>query len=135
MRKSTQDLVAHTRNRWWLLQEGRVTFSQILCITILFLVGMQSLKFISTWYDNWRLEEAMQDAVNDASISMDTAVMSNVLTRAKQLKVPLDPRNLHIERSSQGGTRLWAAYEVTLTFPLGFSHTSHFRPEVRSGRR
>jgi hypothetical protein len=134
-RTSIHDPVAHPHHRSWPLQEGRVTFAQLICLAILFLVGMQSVKFIASWYDNWRLQEAMQDAVHDASISMDTAVMSTVLTRAKQLKIPLDPRNLHLERNSQGGTRLWAAYEVTLIFPLGFSHTSHFRPEVRSGRR
>jgi hypothetical protein len=135
MRQSTHDPVAHPHHRWWPLQEGRVTFSQMICLAILFLVGMQSVKFIASWYDNWRLQEAMQDAVHDASISMDTTVMSTVLTRAKELKIPLDPRNLHLERNSQGRTRLWATYEVTLTFPLGFSRTSRFRPEVRSGRR
>jgi hypothetical protein len=135
MRKPTQGPFAHSRNRWWLFQEGRVTFSQIICITILFLVGMQSLKCIAAWYNNWRLEEAMQDAVNDASFSTDPALIASVLAKAQQLQVPLDPQNLYVERSSQGGIRLWATYQVTLTFPLGFSHTQRFRPEVRSGRR
>jgi hypothetical protein len=76
----------------------------------------------------------MQESVTQAQVSTDATVIGAVLAKATQLKVPLAPSDIHLERSRQGDVRLWAAYEVTLTLPLGFSHTQSFRPEVRSGR-
>src|SRR5882724_12175701 len=131
----THDTFAHPCSGQWLLQDGRVTFSQMVCLAVLVFVGTQGLKFVASWYDHLRLKVAMQEVVHEAPWSTDTAMISAVLTKAQQLKVPLDPRHLHVERSSQSDTRLWASYAVTLTFPLGFSHTQHFGPEVRSGRR
>ena len=116
------------------LPEGGITVTQVIMLAILFYLGLQGLKFVAPWYDNLRLAEAMQEALREASISTDAAVIGAVQDKAKQLKVPLDPRDIHLERSWHGSVRLWAAYEVTLTFPLGFSHTQRFRPEVRSMR-
>jgi hypothetical protein len=135
MCQSTQAPFAHPCNGRWLLQEGRATFSQLICLAVFCLAGLQGLKFMASWYDNWQLEEAMQAVVNDTSFSTDAGMINAVLAKAQKLKVPLAPRNLHIERSSHGGTRLWAAYEVIVTFPLGFSQTYNFHPEVRSSRR
>jgi hypothetical protein len=92
------------------------------------------MKFSVFWYDNWQLEEAMQAVVNDASFSTDASVIHAVVAKARKLKVPLDPRNLHVERSTHQGTRLRASYDVTFTFPLGLSQTYTFHPEVQSRR-
>src|SRR5262245_24239294 len=96
---STQPCSAHSRNGWWSLQEGRVTFSQLICLAIIGFVGLQCMKLSVCWYDNWQLEETMQVVVNDASFSTDAAVINTVLAKARKLKVPLDPRDLHIERN------------------------------------
>jgi hypothetical protein len=32
-------------------QEGRATFSQVFTVAVIFLVGIQGLKFITPWYD------------------------------------------------------------------------------------
>jgi hypothetical protein len=93
------------------------------------------MKLSVYWYDNWRLEEAMQEMVNDAPFSTDAEVINAVLAKAQKLNVPLDPRQLHIERSSHRGTRLWATYDVRFTFPLGFSQTYTFHLEAQSTRR
>ena len=111
-------------------QEGRVSFSQVIMVAAVFILGMQGLKFISPWYDNLRLKGSMQESVNQAQLSTDGEMISTVLAKAKELQLPLDSRNLHVERNAQGGTRLWAQYEVTLSFPFGFSHTQTFRPDV-----
>ena len=58
-----------------------------------------------------------------------------MVAKAQKLKVPLDPRNLHVERSAHRGMRLWAFYDVTFAFPLGLSQTYTFHPEVQSRRR
>jgi hypothetical protein len=112
-----------------------VTFSQLICLGVLCLVGLQGMKFSVCWYDNWQLEEGMQDVINDASFSTDAAVIHAVLAKAQTLKVPLDPRNLHVERIAHRGMRVWASYDVTLAFPLGLSQTYTFHPEARSNRR
>jgi hypothetical protein len=131
---TTRDPVVPHGNHLLTLQEGRATFAQVFTVAVVFVLGMQGLKFITPWYDYLRLKGTMQKSVNQAQVSTDEAVISAVLGKAKQLQVPLAPRDIHLERSSYSGTRLWAAYEVTLTFPLGFWHTPTFRPEVRSAR-
>jgi class 3 adenylate cyclase len=65
----------------------------------------------------------MLAAVQEASRLTDTAMIRAVLTTAQLVHMPLDPSHRHDERSSQGGVRLWAALEVTLTLPPEFSPT------------
>ncbi len=76
----------------------------------------------------------MQESVNQAPLARDGDMISAVLAKAKELGVPLAARDIHVERSRQGGMRLWAEYDVTLSLPLGLSHTLSFHPEVQSGR-
>jgi hypothetical protein len=111
-----------------------MSFTKVFTIVVVLMAGFLGLKVVAPWSDNWRLKAAMQESVNQASLSTDAEVISSVLAKAKELQVPLDPREIHLERRGPGGTRLWAAYDVTLTFPLGFSHTQRFRPAVRAGR-
>jgi hypothetical protein len=111
-----------------------MSFSRIVTATVFIMASVVGLKFVSPWYDHWRLQETMREAVVQAQVLTDDAVITSVLAKAQELKVPLDQQQLHLERSGPGGTRLWAEYQVTLTFPLGFSHTQRFRPDVRSGR-
>jgi hypothetical protein len=75
----------------------------------------------------------MDESVSQAPFSTDAAVIRAVQPKAEQLNIPLAPRDIHLERGSPGGVRLWAEYDVAVTFPLGFSHTQRFRPEVGSG--
>jgi hypothetical protein len=111
-----------------------MSVGKLVTITVFVIVSMMGLRFVSSWYDHLRLQETMREAVAQAPVLPDDAVITSVLVKAKELQVPLDPRQIHLERSGYSGTRLWAEYEVTLTFPLGFSHTQRFRPDVRSGR-
>jgi len=97
--------------------------------------GFQGLKFVASWYDNLRLTGAMQEVVNQVQVLTDGDMISAVLTKAQELKVPLDPRHLHVERSTYGGARLWATYDVMVALPLGFSQTYTFHPEVQSTHR
>src|SRR5215813_603284 len=124
--------LAHHGHHSWTLQDGRVTFSQVFTVAVIVLLGMLGLKFIAPWYDYLRLKGAMQESVNQAQLSTDEELMSAVQNKAKELKVTLASRNIHVERSGQSGVRLWAEYDVQLTFPLGFSHTQIFRPDVGS---
>jgi hypothetical protein len=112
-----------------------MSFAKLFALAVLLMGGVLGVKFIASWYDDLQLKGAMQEFVKEAPLSTDAAVISAVLAKAQQLKVPLDPRDIHLERSPQGSMRLWAEYDVTVTFPLGFSHTQGFRPEVWSSRR
>jgi hypothetical protein len=131
----THDILTHPRNRRWVLQEGRVTVSQLICLVLLCVAGLQGLKFVASWNNILRLKGAMQEAVNQVQVLTDDDMISAVLAKAQELKVPLDPRHLHVERSTYGGTRLWATYDVTVALPLGFSQTYTFHPEVQSAHR
>jgi hypothetical protein len=84
--------------------------------------------------DYLRLKGAMQESLNQAPLLTDGDMISGVMTKAKELNVSLTPRDIHVDRRSKGGIRLWADYSVTLTFPLGLTYTQSFRPEVRSVR-
>jgi hypothetical protein len=117
-----------------IMQDGRVTFSQVFTVAVIFLLGIQGLRFIAPWYDYLRLKGSMQESVNQAPILTDGDMISAIIGKAKELKVPLASRNIHVDRRGQGGVRLWAEYDVTLTFPLGLTYTQNFRPEVRSVR-
>jgi hypothetical protein len=134
MRGSAQDTLARHRNRSMTLQEGGVTFSQIFTVAVLFLIGFLGIKFLAPWSDYLSLKAAMQASVNQAQVSTDAALVSAVLDKATRLKIPLDPEDVHLTRNGPGSVGLWAQYDVTLSFPLGFSHTQTFRPEVRSVR-
>ena len=111
-----------------------MSVGKLVTITVVLIVAFVGLQFVSAWYDHLRLQETMREAVAQAPVLPDDAVIHSVLVKAQALKVPLDQKQLHLERSGHTGTRLWAEYDVTLTFPLGFSHTQRFRPDVRSGR-
>jgi hypothetical protein len=111
-----------------------MSFSRIVTATVVVMASVAGLRFVSPWYDHLRLKATMQEAVAQAQVLPDDEIISSVLVKAKDLKVPLGPRQIHLERRWVGGTRLWAEYDVTLSFPLGFSHTQRFRPDVSSGR-
>jgi hypothetical protein len=111
-----------------------MSISRILTVVLLIMVGILGLKFIPPWYDYLRLRGGMYESVKEAPFSTDETVISAVQATAQQLNIPLARRDIHVERSAQGGVRLWAEYDVTMTFPLGFSHMQRFRPEVRSNR-
>ena len=111
-----------------------MSLCKLVTITVLVMASIMGLRFVASWYDHLRLQETMREVVSQAQVLPDDAVIHSVLVKAKELKVPLDAQQIHLERSRHGGTRLWAVYEVTLTFPLGFSHTQRFRPDVRAGR-
>jgi hypothetical protein len=111
-----------------------MSFSRIVTATVFIMASVVGLRFVSPWYDHLRLQATMRETVAQAQVLTDDAIISSVLVKAKDLKVPLDPRQIHLQRSGAGGTRLWAEYDVTLSFPLGFSHTQRFRPDVSSGR-
>ena len=111
-----------------------MSIPQVLTLAVLVVVGIQGLKFTTPWNDYLRLKGAMQESVSQAQLSTDAAVISAVQAKAEQLEVPLVRRDIHVERKPQAAVRLWAEYDVTLNFPLGFSHTQRFRPEVWSGR-
>jgi hypothetical protein len=111
-----------------------MSFSRIVTITVAVMASIVGLRFVSSWYDHLRLQATMREAVAQAQVLTDDAVITSVLAKAKELQVPLDQRGIHLERNGPGGTRLWAEYQVTLSFPLGFSHTQRFRPDVRAGR-
>jgi hypothetical protein len=132
---TTQGTLPSRSNRLRTLQESGATFSQVFTVTVLFFVGILEIKFIAPWSDYLRLKAAMKASVHQAQISTDAALMNAVLDKATQLKIPLVPGDVHLTRNGQGDVRLWAEYAVTLAFPLGFSHTQTFRPQVRSMRR
>jgi hypothetical protein len=111
-----------------------MSIPRMLTLAVLVVVGIQGLKFIPPWYNYLRLKGAMQESVSQAQLSTDAAVISAVQAKAEQLEVPLVRRDIHVERKPQAAVRLWAEYDVSLNFPLGFSHTQRFRPEVWSGR-
>jgi hypothetical protein len=132
--ETTKDSVAYHFNRSRIPQDGRASFSQVFTVVILCVVGIQGLKFIAPWYDYLRLKGSMQESVNQAPLLTDGDMIGAVIAKAQELKLPLVSRNINVDRRGQGGVRLWAVYDVTLTFPLGFSYTQTFRPEVRSVR-
>jgi hypothetical protein len=107
---------------------------KVLTLAVLVVVGIQGLKFIAPWYNYLRLKGAMQESVSQAQLSTDAAMISAVQAKAEQLEVPLILSDIHVERKTPAGVQLWAEYDVTLNFPLGFSHTQRFRPEAWSGR-
>jgi hypothetical protein len=133
-RESTQATLTHRRPRSQAFEAGGATFSQVFTVTVLFVVGILGIKFIAPWSDYVSLKAAMKESVNQAQVSTDAAVISAVLAKATQLQISLVPGDVHLTRNGPGDVRLWAEYDVTLTFPLGFSHTQTFRPEVRSVR-
>ena len=133
-REVTQETLTHRRPRSRAFEAGGATFSQVFTVTVLFVVGILGIKFIAPWSDYVSLKAAMKESVNQAQVSTDAAVMSAVLAKATQLQIPLAPGDVHLTQTGPGAVRLRAAYDVTLTFPLGFSHTQTFRPNVRSAR-
>lgn len=109
-----------------------MSFSKLVTVGVLLIAAVVSLQIAAPWYDYLRLKGAMRESVRQAQMSTDATVISAVLAKARELKVPLDARDIHLERSRHGEVRLWAAYDVTLHWQLGFSHTQRFRPEVRA---
>jgi hypothetical protein len=79
-----QDTVAAHENRWRTLPDGRVTFSQVFTVAILFVVGIQGLKFIGPWYDYLRFKGAMQESVNQAPLLTNGDMINAVMAKAKE---------------------------------------------------
>ena len=111
-----------------------MSIARVLTLATLVVLGSQSLKFVPPWSHNWQLISVMRESVEQAPLLSDAAVVHAVLTKATQLQIPLAARDIHLERPRHGGVRLWAAYEVTHTFPLGWRYVQRFRPEVQSDR-
>jgi hypothetical protein len=111
-----------------------MSVSKLVTAAVLLMAAIVGLKIAASWFDYLQLKGTMRESAKEAAFSTEATVISAVLAKAKALHLPLDTRDIHLERNAQGGVRLWAEYDVTMTFPLGFSHTQRFRPEVKSGR-
>jgi hypothetical protein len=72
----------------------------------------------------------MQEAINQAPVLTEAEVIQTVMAHARDLHVPLAPQDIHVIRTSEGGMRMYAEYDMTMTFPLGFARMLSFRPEV-----
>jgi hypothetical protein len=67
-----------------------MSFSRIVTATVFITASVVGLRFVSPWYDHLRLKATMQEAVAQAQVLTDEAMISSVLVRAQELKVPLD---------------------------------------------
>lgn len=116
-------------------QDGRITFFHLFTIVVIIVVGINAMKFVVPWIDNYRLKGRMQESINQAKLLTDQDMIKSVVDKAKELRIKLAPENIEVTRINGGGTRLRAEYEVTIeTWPVRFYRDLSFRPDVVKGR-
>lgn len=110
--------------------EGGITVSRLLILAVMLLGGMQALKFVSPWVSSLRLQSAMQEVIDQAPVLTEPEMIQAVMAQARALNLPLAPQDIRVIRDRSGSLRLYAEYDVTVTFPFGSAYTLSFRPEA-----
>jgi hypothetical protein len=81
-------------------------------------------------WERWRFENEMGAQAGTAAVNDDAEIRASLLAVAEDMGLPLDPRNLRIERGPRT-IGVSAAWTRVVVLP-GFRKELHFSPQVTS---
>lgn len=111
-----------------LTQRGEGRAGCIFWVFVLLITALIGFKVVPVKYRNSQIYDFMYEQAKYAQQARPERIRKDVLRRARELKIPLDPKKLVIKR--QGGRiLLQMEYEEVLEFP-GYTYTWHFKEVV-----
>jgi len=82
-------------------QAGFMTFSGLLLLAVVAAILFSAFKLLPPYIDNYRLQDSLETVARTATYSKmsEDEIRKQVMGEARQLGVPLDERNIRVQRS------------------------------------
>jgi hypothetical protein len=111
-----------------LAQRGEGRAGCIFWLAVLLITGLIGFKVVPVKYRNSQIYDFMYEQAKYAQQARPDRIRKDILRRARELKIPLDPKKLVVKR--QGGRIfLQMEYDEVINFP-GYTYTWHFKEVV-----
>ena len=116
-----------SRNR---RERGEGQFGCLVGIILLLIASLVAYKLIPVKVKSAEMRDAVIDEAKSAgrhqNERMAEIITKNLTDKAKQLELPVDPANIHVERTANSYVRIEVKYTVPVNFP-GFTYNWNFR--------
>ena len=109
-------------------QKGEGWLGCIVWALIILTIGLIAYRTIPVKIRSAQFYDSMVEQAKFADRNPPTRIRQSLLRKAKELDMPLDPKNLKVERYGDN-IRMKAQYTITVELPF-YSWDWEFRPEV-----
>ena len=111
-----------------LAQRGEGRAGCIFWVLVLVVAALIGFKVVPVKYANSQIYDFMYEQAKFAQQAPTERIRKEVLRKARELNIPLDPKKLSIRRRG-GRIQIELEYEEVLRFP-GYTYTWHFKELV-----
>jgi hypothetical protein len=112
-------------------EKGEGNLGCIFWVLVLAVAVMAAWKMVPVKMASAELESFMEEQAKFAEKTPPEAIKKAILRKAEELELPLDPKNLTVERSSRKDhISMSAEYTVPVEFP-GYTYEWHFHPVIK----
>lgn len=115
---------------------GASRLKVFLWILALFVVVHIGIKLVPMYMDFWRMDDEIRIKAGSAQVLKDDEILNSLVTKAKDLDLPLGPQNFVIIRDEERHVmRIRTAWDVEVHFFWGVCgkpcvKTYHFQPSA-----
>lgn len=110
-------------------QRGEGKIGVIITLLLLVISVVVAIKAIPVKIVDTEFKDFMDEQAKFAGDRKADSIHKAILHRAKELQIPLDKKNLRVERP-RDRVRIECTYTVTLEFPLGFTYDWTFNHHI-----
>jgi len=113
-------------------QRGGSRFTVYIWLLLLFLVVHVALKLVPLYMDYTRMKDTMTTKAGVAQVLKDEEILKDLVSKAKELDLPLGPEDFHMYRDEERRMMsISAEWDVEIHFLFGaYARTFHFEPKV-----
>jgi hypothetical protein len=111
-------------------ERGEGQFGCLVGLVILLIAGLVAYKMIPIKVKAADLRETIIDESKSAGQHNDAQIRKQILTKAAQIEIPVEEKNIEIKRTS-GEIRMKVNYTVPVDFP-GYTYQWHFKVETEN---
>jgi len=111
-----------------LAQRGEGRAGCIFWVIVLLITGLIGFKVVPVKYANSQIYDFMYEQAKYAQQARPDRIKKDILRRARELRLPLDPKKLTVQRRG-GRILIQLEYDEVLEFP-GYTYHWHFEEVV-----
>ena len=123
LRENRENLMRRER-----AQRGEGRAGCIFWLFVMLIVALIGFKVVPVKYRNSQIYDFMYEQAKYAQQARPDRIKKDIMRKANELRIPLDPKKLKVERRG-GRILLELEYEEVLEFP-GYTYTWHFKEVV-----
>ena len=116
-----------SRNRW---QRGEGQFGCLVGLVFLLIAGLIAYRMIPVKVRAADLRETVVSEARSAGQHRDKTIIGNIVSKAKQLDLPITEQDVHVRRANNY-IYIDVAYTVPVQFP-GYTYNWHFEHKAEN---